>query len=42
MGEWSDYFEDFPEDNPENQNLRRVSPLEEVQSILVKPNRTPD
>ncbi|MND24864.1 hypothetical protein D3C76_343260 [compost metagenome] len=29
MGEWSDYFEDFPEENPANE-VRQPGPLERV------------
>jgi hypothetical protein len=30
MGEWSEYFEDFPEENPANWD-RRIDPLLEIQ-----------
>ncbi|MCE5984495.1 hypothetical protein ABE525_17465 [Pseudomonas wadenswilerensis] len=31
MGDWSDYFEDFPEENPANE-VRQPGPLERVKS----------
>ena len=30
MGEWSDYFEDFPEEDPANSSQRDFDPLEGV------------
>ena len=30
MGEWSDYFEDFPEEDPANFDKRDVDPLDGV------------
>ncbi|MGX1186728.1 hypothetical protein AB7M29_004407 [Pseudomonas sp. F-14 TE3623] len=30
MGEWSDYFEDFPEEDPANSSKRDPDPLEGV------------
>lgn len=32
MGDWSDYFEDFPEENPANQNKSGV--MQELQQRL--------
>lgn len=33
MGEWSEYFEDFPEENPANQG-RKPNPLEQAQAAI--------
>ena len=39
MGEWSDYFEDFPEENPANQPQRNSEDGREIQE---KQNYSPE
>lgn len=36
MGEWSDYFEDFPEEDPANFSKRDPDPLEGVMESTKK------
>jgi hypothetical protein len=33
MGEWSDYFEQFPDENPANQNQRPDGPSSRVPTL---------
>ena len=37
MGEFSEYFEDFPEENPANWAASPVDPLEELRTRIAQP-----
>ncbi|AXI02812.1 hypothetical protein [Aquirhabdus parva] len=38
MGEWSEYFEDFPEENPANQQLKDArSPISNLATAIKQP-----